>query len=126
MFKYPLFNLNFDSQEEQAVLEVLRSKWISTGPKVKEFEELFSDKLGVNHSLALTNCTVALHLAMLISNIGPGDEVICPSLTFVATINAIKYVGAIPVFCDIIDLENPVMDPVDIEKKIPLEQKPFV
>ena len=118
MFKYPLFNLNFDSQEEKAVLEVLQSKWISTGPKVKEFEDLFSDQLGVNHSLALTNCTVALHLAMLISNIGPGDEVICPSLTFVATINAIKYVGAIPIFCDIVDVETPVMDPVEIEKKI--------
>ena len=63
-YKIPLFDLNFDEKEENAVLEVLRTKWISTGPKTAEFEQKFAQMLNVNHAIALSNCTVALHLAL--------------------------------------------------------------
>lgn len=125
-FKIPLFNLNFDEEEEKAVLETLRSKWISTGPKVIEFENKFSEMLGCKHANALANCTVALHLAMKLCDIGEYDEVICPSLTFVATVNAIRYVNAIPVFADIKSLEDLTIDPEDIERKITKKTKAIV
>lgn len=125
-YKIPLFDLNFDGQEEQAVLDTLRSKWISTGPKTAEFENMFSSMLGVNYSVALSNCTVALHLGLLLCDIKEGDEVICPSLTFVATVNAIRYVKAIPVFADIKSYEDLTIDPVDIEKKITPNTKAIV
>lgn len=125
-YKIPLFDLNFDEKEEQAVLEVLRSKWISTGPKTAEFENLFANMLGVKHAVALSNCTVALHLAMKLVGVEPNDEVICPSLTFVATANAIRYVNAIPVFADIKSLEDFTIDPNEIEKKITSKTKAIV
>lgn len=117
-FKIPLFDLNFGKEEEEAVVNTLRSKWISTGPRTAEFERKFAEMLNAGHALALSNCTVSLHLALLLSGIEPGDEVICPSLTFVATANAIRYLNAIPVFVDIKSLEDLTIDPVDIEKKI--------
>ena len=117
-YKIPLFDLNFDEHEEQAVIETLRSKWISTGPKTTEFENKFSSLLNVKYSLALSNCTVALHLAMILCDIKEDDEVICPSLTFVATVNAIRYVNAIPVFADIKSFEDLTINPLEIEKKI--------
>jgi dTDP-4-amino-4,6-dideoxygalactose transaminase len=125
-FKIPLFDLNFDKAEEDAVLDVIRSKWISTGPKTEEFESLFAEKLVVKHALALSNCTVALHLAMKLLEIGSGDEVICPSLTFVATVNAIRYVGATPVFADIKSYEDLTIDPWDIEKKLTSRTKAII
>jgi dTDP-4-amino-4,6-dideoxygalactose transaminase len=126
MYKIPLFDLNFGLEEEQAVLETLRSKWISTGPKTKAFEADFAGMFGVRHALALANCTVSLHLAMKILGIGPGDEVICPSLTFVATVNAVRYVDAVPVFADICGDADLTMDPLDIERKITPRTKAVV
>jgi dTDP-4-amino-4,6-dideoxygalactose transaminase len=125
-YKIPLFDLNFDETEEKAVLETLRSKWISTGPKTDEFENKFSSMLGVKYSLALANCTLALHLAMKICNIKDGDEVICPSLTFVATVNVIRYVNAVPVFSDIKNFNDLTIDPNDIEKKITNKTKAII
>jgi len=126
MFKIPLFDLNFDESEENAVLETIRSKWISTGPKSSEFENKFSNMLNVKHALSLSNCTVALHLAMQLCDIHEGDEVICPSLTFVATVNAIRYVNAVPVFADIKSYYDLTIDPIDIEKKITSKTKAIV
>ncbi|MFZ2338132.1 MAG: DegT/DnrJ/EryC1/StrS family aminotransferase [Bacteroidales bacterium] len=117
-YKILLFDLNFDQAEEDAVVETVRSKWISTGPKNAEFERKFAEMTGAKHAVALTNCTVALHMALLLNDIKPGDEVICPSLTFVATANAIRYVNAIPVFADIRSMNDLTIDPDDIEKKI--------
>ena len=122
-YRIPLFDINFDEIEEQAVIECLRSKWISTGPRTAEFESLFSEMLGGAHCVALANCTVALHLALVLTEIGEGDEVICPSLTFVATANAIRYVGATPVFADIHGSHDLTLDPVDIESKITSKTK---
>ncbi|HCX99218.1 MAG TPA: DegT/DnrJ/EryC1/StrS family aminotransferase [Bacteroidales bacterium] len=125
-YKIPLFDLNFDQSEENAVLETIRSKWISTGPKVDAFEKRFAEMLNVQHSLALSNCTVALHLAMKLCNITDGDEVICPSLTFVATANAIRYVNATPVFADVVDINNLNIDSKDIEQKITSKTKAII
>jgi dTDP-4-amino-4,6-dideoxygalactose transaminase len=125
-YKIPLFELNFDDAEEKALLETLRSKWISTGPKTAEFENKFAEMLNVKHATALANCTVALHLAMLLVGIEENDEVICPSLTFVATVNAIRYVNAIPVFADVVSYEDLTIDPIDIEKKITSRTKAIV
>lgn len=117
-YKIPLFDLNFDEAEAKAAYDVIKSGWISTGPKCIEFEERFGSMLGVKHAVSLANCTVALHLALVILGIKEGDEVILPSLTFVATANAVRYVGATPIFADIISLEEPTIDPEDISKKI--------
>ncbi len=125
-YKIPLFDLNFDEAEENAVLEVLRSKWISAGPKMAEFENKFAKMLNVKHAVALANCTVALHLAMKLIGIKENDEVLCPSLTFVATVNAIRYMNAIPVFVDIKSYEDLTIDPVEIEKKITSKTKAIV
>lgn len=117
-YKIPLFDLNFDEAEENAVLDTLRSKWISTGPKTAEFENKFATALGIQHAVALSNCTVALHLALKVLGIKEGDEVICPSLTFVATVNSIRYLNAVPVFADVKNYNDLTIDPADIEKKI--------
>lgn len=91
-YKIPLFDLNFDEKEEQAVLETIQSKWISTGPKTAAFEKRFAEMFHVDHAVALSNCTVSLHLALKLAGVKADDEVICPSLTFVATVNSIRYV----------------------------------
>jgi len=125
-YKIPLFDLNFDEYEEKEVINTLRSKWISTGPKTAEFENKFSSLLGIKYSLAVSNCTVALHLAMILCGVKEGDEVICPSLTFVATVNAIRYVNARPVFADIKSYEDLTIDPMEIENKITSKTKAIV
>jgi perosamine synthetase len=88
-------------EEEQAVVQSLRSGWLSQGPRVAEFEKQFAQYVGAKHAIAVSSCTTALHLAFIGAGIGPGDEVLCPSLSFIATANSIRYVGAEPVFVDI-------------------------
>ena len=126
MYKIPLFDVNIDEKEEQAVVATLRSGWLSQGERCLEFEKMFAEKLGVKHALSLTNCTVALHLAMLALDIGVDDEVICPSYSFVASVNCIKYVGAKPVFADITSTTNLNINPAEIEKKITPKTKAIV
>ncbi len=118
MYKIPLFKLNFDDKEVKAVTDTICSSWISTGPKCQELEQLFVEMLNVNYAVTLSNCTSALHLACVVCGLKEGDEVLCPSLTFAASVNSIKYVGATPVFCDIVGIDNININPADIEKKI--------
>lgn len=88
-------------EEAAAVADVIRSGWIAQGPRVAAFEEAFARSQGVEHAVATSNCTTALHLAMVVAGIGSGDEVVVPSFSFVATANAPTYVGAVPVFADV-------------------------
>jgi dTDP-4-amino-4,6-dideoxygalactose transaminase len=87
--------------EAAAAAAAVMSGWVAQGPRVAEFETAFGESLGVAHAVALSSCTAALHLALLAAGIGPGDEVIVPSLSFIATANAVRYVGAQPVFADV-------------------------
>ncbi len=117
-WKVPLFDLNFDDKEFDAVQKVLKSGWLTMGEETQKFESEFLEYVGVKYALATSSCTAALHMAMLALGIGPEDEVICPSLTFVATSNSILYTGARPVFADITSVTDFNVSPVDIEKKI--------
>lgn len=125
-YKIPLFQLNFGEEEIQAVTETIRSKWISTGPKCQELEALFAEMFDVKHAISISNCTDGLHLAMITNDIKEGDEVICPSLTFAASVNCIRYVGATPVFCDIGGLDNMNITPEEIETCITPKTKAIV
>jgi dTDP-4-amino-4,6-dideoxygalactose transaminase len=125
-YKIPLFDLNFGEEEEQAVIDTIRSKWISTGPKCEELEKQFTNMFKVGYAVSMSNCTDALHLACILCNIKEGDEVICPSLTFAASVNCIKYVGATPVFCDIVGPEHINIDPIEIEKNITKKTKAII
>lgn len=117
-YKIPLFNLNFDGKEAQAAYDTIQSGWISTGPKCEELENMFVDMFHVNYAVSMSNCTDALHLCCLVCGVGAGDEVLCPSLTFAASANCIRYAGATPVFCDIVGPDHINIDPQEIEKKI--------
>ena len=125
-YDIPLFNLNFDEREAKAAYDTIKSGWISTGPKCAELEDMFAKMLGAKYAVSVTNCTDALHLCCLLCGFGPGDEVICPSLTFAASANCIRYAGATPVFADIIGPEHINLDPADIERKITPKTKGIV
>ncbi|MBP8945779.1 MAG: DegT/DnrJ/EryC1/StrS family aminotransferase [Paludibacteraceae bacterium] len=125
-YKIPLFKLNFDEKEIDAVSETIHSQWISTGPKCEELEKLFQDMLNVKYAVSLTNCTAALHLACILCDIKEGDEVLCPSLTFAASVNCIRYVGATPIFCDIVGPDHLNIDPIEIEKNITKKSKAII
>ncbi|WP_263357925.1 DegT/DnrJ/EryC1/StrS family aminotransferase [Acidicapsa ligni] len=109
-------------EEERGVLDVLRSGWVTQGPRVAEFEAKFAEYVGCEHAIAVSSCTTALQLSLIVSGIGPGDEVICPSLSFIATANAIACIGATPVFVDI-DLSTYNLDPAAVEAHISTRTK---
>lgn len=117
-WRVPLADIDFDSQEEEAVLRVIRSRWLSMGEETQNFESEFASFIGAKHTLAVSNATAALHLACIAAGIQPGDEVIVPSLSFVATANAVRYVGGVPIFADIESEDWLTISPASIEKCI--------
>ncbi len=114
----PLFDLRLEPEDLDAVAETLRSGWLTMGPRTAELEAAFARHLGSRHAVAVSSCTAALHLAYLGAGVGPGDEVIVPSLTFAATANAVIYCGATPVFADILGQHDLSIDPDEVESRI--------
>src|SRR2546426_11553908 len=106
-----------EEEEIREVVATLRSGWIGTGPRVASFERLFKEYIGCKEAVAVSSCTAALHLAMLVSGVGPGHEVITTPMTFGATANSIVHTGARPVFVDV-EPDTGNIDPQLIEKAI--------
>lgn len=107
--------------EAKDAYTTILSGWVTQGPKVQEFEEKFANYVGTKYAVALSNCTTALHLAIIVAGIKEGDEVICPSMSYVATANCIKYVNAIPVFAEVNEHFN--LDIEDVKKRITVNTK---
>jgi dTDP-4-amino-4,6-dideoxygalactose transaminase len=101
----PLTRPYVGDEEKTVLTAIVESGWLTQGPRVTEFEDLVAQYVGTQHAIACSNCTTALHISLLLHGIGPGDEVIVPSYTWIATANVVRMVGAIPVFADI-DLDT--------------------
>lgn len=113
----PIAKPYLTAEDAQAAYDTILTGWITQGPRVAEFEEKFAQYTGARYAVAVSNCTTALHLSMIVAGIGAGDEVICPSMSYIATANSIKYVGAKPVFAEV----NPVtynLDAEDVARRI--------
>ena len=122
----PLSDVRVDDELRAAVAETLDSGWWSMGPRVGRFEEEFAAFIGTRYALAVSNGTAALHLALLAVGCGSGDEVVVPSLNFVAAANAIAHTGAAPVFCDVSGEDDLNLDPTDLEAALTERTKAVV
>ena len=114
----PLFDLRMEPEDLAAVEAVLRSGRLRAGEQVEAFEREFAAHVGVAHGVAVSSCTAALHLAYLAAGVGPGDEVIVPSITFAASAAAVKYCGGTPVFADVRGPHDVGVDPEDVARRI--------
>lgn len=127
MWKVPLFDLNYDTREELAVQEVIASRWLTMGEKTQDFESQFSSMLGgAVNCHAVSSATAALHMALIALEVGPGDEVIIPALTFIADANVVKMVGAKPVLADSVSLSDWNISAATIEPKITNKTKAVI
>jgi perosamine synthetase len=117
MMEVPFSRPMLRGDEGDAVAQVIASGWVSQGPRVREFEAAFAERVGAAEAVATSNCTTALHLALYVSGVGPGDEVIVPSMSFIATANAVWQCGATPVFADVDPLTFN-LDPEATERSI--------
>ncbi len=115
--KVPIAKVHLTENEINSVLEPLRSGWLVQGPKVKEFEDKWSDFVGVSHSIAVTSCTSAMQLSLLALGFSSGDEAIVPAFTWISTANVVEQLGGKVVFCDI-KLDTFNIDVDQIENKI--------
>jgi perosamine synthetase len=121
----PYSRQSIDEDDIHAVVEVLRSDWLTTGPMVEKFEQAVADFVGAKYAVAVSSGTAALHCAMYAAGIGPGDEVILPPMTFVATANAVVFQGGTPVFADV-DPDTLLINPAEVEKKITPRTKAII
>lgn len=123
--KIPFHKALLGEEEVNAAAEVIRSGWLTMGEKTFEFEKNFSSYTGAPDSIAVNSCTAALHLALKAAGVGPGDEVIIPAMTFIATWEIIRYFDAVPVLCDV-DRESFLISVPDIEKKITTKTRAII
>jgi dTDP-4-amino-4,6-dideoxygalactose transaminase len=124
--RIPLSDLAVDGELVDAVCEATASGWWSTGPRVAEFERAFAGFVGADHAVAVSSGTAALHLSLLALGCGAGDEVLLPSLNFVAAASVIRHAGATPVLCDVIGEGDPNLDPRDLEAAVGPQAKAIV
>jgi dTDP-4-amino-4,6-dideoxygalactose transaminase len=117
-WRIPLSDIDLGMEEISAVQEVLQSRWLTMGSVTREFETAFAKYTGAKHAIAVTNATAALHMACMAIGLKPGEEVIVPSLTFVASANSIRYTGASVVFADIVSENDLNISPSAIESLI--------
>ena len=119
-WRFSLSDTTIGEAEIERVTAVLRSGWLTQGPVCQEFEERFAALIGAPaaNTKIVSSCTSALHLGLAALGVGPGDEVIVPALSFVATANCARYVGATPIFADIIGPDDLTIDPADVERKL--------
>jgi perosamine synthetase len=108
-------------EEAAAAAAVVRSGWVAQGPRVAEFERGFAEHVRAGHGVAVSSCTTALHLGLHVLGVGPGDEVVVPSFSFIATANAVRYAGATPVFADVDPLTGNIT-PATVEAVTTLDQ----
>ena len=118
----PIAKPHLTEHDAQAAYDAIMSGWITQGPRVIEFEEKFALYTGAKHAVAVSNCTTGLHLAMIVAGIKAGDEVICPSMSYIATANSIMYVGATPIFAEV-HPETYNLDVADVERRITTKTK---
>ena len=118
----PIAKPYLTEHDAQAAYDAIMSGWITQGPRVQEFEEKFAAYTGAKHAVAVSNCTTGLHLAMIVAGVQAGDEVICPSMSYIATANSIMYVGATPVFAEV-HPETYNLDVSDVESRITSKTK---
>ena len=121
----PYGRQSIDNSDIESVVEILKSDWLTTGPEVEKFEHAFSNFVNSKYSIVVSNGTAALHCAMAAIGIGPGDEVIIPAITFVATANSVVFQGGTPVFADV-EKDTLLIDVKDVEKKITSRTKAIV
>lgn len=114
----PLFDLRLEEEDVEAAVAALRSGWLTMGPRTEAFEAAFAAHLGVEHAVALSSCTAALHLTYLAAGVEPGDEVVVPGITFVATAAAVRYCGARPMPAEVIGSGDLSLDPEDVAARI--------
>lgn len=124
--KIPLFDLDYGAREEEAVLDVLRNKWLTMGERCRELELQFSQMLGVKHALAVSNGTAALFMAAMALEISTDHRVICPSLSFVATSNCIRYCGASPVFADVVSNDDWTISPDEVLRHLTVKTRGII
>jgi len=125
-WKIPLFDLDYGEEEIEAATQVLRSRWLSMGPQVEAFEKEFATAMGVRHAIAVSNASSALYLSLLAVGARDGAEVVQPAMNFVAAANMTRAVRAVPVFADILSLEEPTISPEEIRRKITAKTKAIV
>ena len=118
----PIAKPHLTEHDAQAAYDAIMSGWITQGPRASEFEEKFALYTGAKHAVAVSNCTTGLHLAMIVAGIKAGDEVICPSMSYIATANSIMYMGATPVFAEV-HPETYNLDVSDVERRITSKTK---
>jgi perosamine synthetase len=118
----PIAKPYLTADDAQAAYDAIMSGWITQGPRVQEFEEKFAAYTGAKHAVAVSNCTTGLHLAMIVAGIQAGEEVICPSMSYIATANSIMYMGATPVFAEV-HPETYNLDVADAERRITSKTK---
>jgi len=122
----PLMDLDYGSEEQEAVRRVVERCWLTAGPESAAFEKEFGEFLGTGEPVLLSSATAALHLGLRMLGVGPGDDVLVPSLTFVASANVVLYCRARPVFCDIVSDDDPTIDAADAARKFSARTKAVI